>query len=96
MRGSESVFDNVNLLHYKIHKIGLRKGGLHINSSKWLKNKKAIINQKNNDDKCVQYALTAVLNYKSIENNLGRISKIKSFIDQYNWKEITFHKLSIT
>ena len=30
------------------------------------------------------------LNYRNIKNNLERISKIKPFIDLYNWKEIDF------
>ena len=43
MRGSEFVFDSVNLLYYKLHKISLR-GGSYIVSPKWLKIKKATIN----------------------------------------------------
>ena len=70
--------------------ISLSRGGSYINSPHWLKNKKATINLKNNDDKCFQYASTVALNYQKIKNNLERISKIKPFIDQYNWKEIDF------
>ena len=58
----------------------------HIDSPKWLKNKKATINFKNNDDKCFQYALTVALNYRNIKNNPERVSKIKPFVDHYNWK----------
>ena len=54
------------------------------------RNKKPTINPKNNDDKCFQYALTVALNYQSIKKDPQRITKIKSFIDQYNWKEISF------
>ena len=35
---------------------------------------------------CLQYAVTVALNYQNIEKELHRISKIKPFIDQYNWK----------
>ena len=56
----------------------------------WLKNRKATINPKNNDDKCFQYALTVALNYKQIKKDPQRISKIKTCIDQHNWKEINF------
>ena len=52
------------------------------------KNKKATINLKDKDDKCFQYAVTIALNYHSIKEDPQRISKIKHFIDQYNWKEI--------
>ena len=37
----EFVFDSVDLLNYKLHKIILDLGGSHINSPEWLKNKKA-------------------------------------------------------
>ena len=38
-------------------------------SSKWLKNKEATINLKNNDGKCFQCALTVALNYEQILKN---------------------------
>ena len=61
-----------------------------MDSPKWLKNKKATINPKNNDHKCFQYVFTFALNYQIVKNNPERISKIKPFIDQYNWKDIDF------
>ena len=47
-----------------------------IDSLKWLKNKKATINPKNNDDKRFQYAVTVALNHQNIKSNLERIIKI--------------------
>ena len=88
--GSEFVFDTADLLYYKCHQISLNCVGSDIDSPKWLKVKKATIDPKNNDDKCFQYALTVALNYQSIKKDPQRISKMKSFIDQYNWKEINF------
>ena len=79
MRGSEFVFDSVDSLYYKLHKISLNRGGSYIDSPKWLKNKKATINPKNNDDKCSQYALAVALNYQSIKKDPQRITKIKPF-----------------
>ena len=61
-----------------------------MDSPEWEKNKKATINPNNNDGKCFQYALTVALNYEKIKKYLQRISKIKPFIDQYNWKEVSF------
>ena len=90
MRGSEFIFDSFDALYYDLNKISLSRHGSYIDSPEWLKNKKATISPKNNDDKCFQYALTVALNYQNIKNNLERISKIKPFIDQYNWKEINF------
>ena len=34
--------------------------------------------------------MTLALNLDNIEKNPQRISKIKPFIDQYNWKDIDF------
>ena len=90
MRGIEFVFDTVDALYYNLNKISLSRGGLYIDSPKWLKNKKATIYPNNNYDKCFQYALTVALNYEQIKSHPERISKIKPFIDQYNWKKIDF------
>ena len=35
-------------------------------------------------------SLTVALNYEQIKSHPEGISKIKSFIEQYNWKEIDF------
>ena len=90
MRGSEFIFDSIDLLYYKLHKINLNRGRSYIDSPKWLKNKKATINRKNNNNKCFQYAITIAINYEQTKSHPERISKIKPFINQYNWKEINF------
>ena len=88
--GSEFVFDNIDLLCYKLNKTSLNRGGSCTDFPKWLKNKKATTNPKNNDDKFFHYALIVALNYQKIKNNPEGILKISLFIDQYNWKEIDF------
>ena len=91
MKGSEFIFDSVDLLYYHLQKTSLKRTrSSYIDSPKWLKNKKAIINPKNNDNNCFQYALTIALTYQSIKKYPQRISKIKPFINQHNWKEIDF------
>ena len=49
MRGSEFAFDSVDLLYCHLQKISLNRSGSYIDSPKWLKNKKATINPKNDD-----------------------------------------------
>ena len=71
-------------MHYNLHKISLNRAGLDIDSLKWLKNKTATINPKNNDDKWFQYTLAVALNYEQIKKDPQRISKIKPFIEQYD------------
>ena len=87
MKRSEFVFDCVDSLYYRLHKITLDRGGSYIDSPKWLKNKQATINPRNNDDKCFQYAITVALNHEQIKSDPERISNI---IDRYDWKEINF------
>ena len=90
MKGSDFTFDGVNYLYYDLNKVSISKGGSYIDSPKWLKNKKSTINPKNNDYKCFQYAITLALNYDKIDRNPQRISKIKPFIENHNWKDIDF------
>ena len=90
MRGSDFAFDGVNFMYYDLNKISKNRGGSYIDSPKWLKNKKSTINPKSNDYKCFQYVITLALNLDKINKNSQRISKIKPFIKEYNWKDIDF------
>ena len=55
IKGSDFVFESVDLLDYKLHRVRLNRGGSYIKSPKWLENKKATINPKNeNDDECLR------------------------------------------
>ena len=40
MKGSEFIFDTVDVLYYNLNKISFSKGGSYIDSPEWLKNKK--------------------------------------------------------
>ena len=94
MKGSDFAFDGVNYLYYNFNKISISRGGSYIDSPKWLKDKKSTVNQKNNDNKCFQYAVTLALNIDKINDHPERISKIKPFIEKYNWKDIDFPSTS--
>ena len=91
MRGSEFVYDSVDVLYYKLNKVSLSRGGSYVDSPKWVRSKRAIINPQNKkDDRCFQYAVTVTLIPEQIKDHPERISKIKPFIDKYHWKEIDF------
>ena len=91
MKGSSFTFERIDLLEYHLHKISLNRGSSYINSPEWLKNKKVTISPQNTkDNKCFQYAITAALNYRNIDSHLERISKLKPFIDNYNWDNTDF------
>ena len=44
MRGSDFLFDSVQLLYYKCNKIKFKRGGLYIDAPDWTKRKKATVN----------------------------------------------------
>ena len=56
-------------------------------SSEWLRSKKESIT---NDDNCFQNALNDSLDYQKIKKDPQKISKLKPYINQYNWKDIKF------
>ena len=90
MRGSEFVFDCVQVLYYKCHKININRSGSYIDSPNWIKNKQSTINPINKKDKCFQYAATVALNYEEIKKDLQRITKNIPFINKYNWEGINY------
>ena len=73
MRGSDFIFDLVQLLYYECHKINFKRGGSYIDPPDWIKKKKETINSKNEADKCFQYAVTVALNYGEIESHQERV-----------------------
>ena len=68
MKGSEFVFDYVQLLYYKCHKRNPYRDGSNIDSPNWIKNKKSTINSINKKyNKCFQYAVKVALNHEQIK-----------------------------
>ena len=64
-----------------------------LNSLGWLRVKKeAIINNdnNNNNNNDFQNALDDSLSYQAIEKDPKRISKLKPYINKYNWEGINF------
>ena len=58
MRGaSDFVFESVEILDYKLHKIKLKRRRSYIKSPRWIRNKAATINPKNEDDVIVSSIL---------------------------------------
>ena len=77
IKGSKFIFENVDLLYYSLHKISLNRGESYIDSPGWIKNKKETINQKNKDNECFKYAITAALHHNKRNNHPEKISKLK-------------------
>ena len=60
---------------------------LELYSLEWLRSKKASINNKDN---YFQNALNDSLDWQKIKKNPQKISKLRLYINQYNWKSIKF------
>ena len=91
MKRSGFIFERADLLEYRLHKISLNRGSSYIISPQWLKIKGATIYPENTmDNECFNYAIIAALHHQEIGRNPQRISKLKPFIDYYNWKDIEF------
>ena len=67
IKGSNFIFGNVNLLHYKCDIINLKRCGSYTDSTDRIKKKK--ISLINDHDKCFQYDVTAELNHDEIGKN---------------------------
>ena len=81
MKGSDFEFDVVNFLYYDFNKTSIYRGGSYINSPKW-------------SYFGATYAVTLALNLDNTDNHPEGISKIKPFINKYNWKDIDFPAMS--
>ena len=89
IKGSDFVFESVDLMDYKLHRVRLNRGGSYIKSPKWLENKKAVINPKNeNDDECLRWSIICALNYneimkKEFENIFKKIKHEDKYFSLY-------------
>ena len=67
VKGNNFVFESVDLLDHKLQRVRLRRGGSYTKAPKWLLNKGAIINPKNeDDDECLWWSIISALNYNEI------------------------------
>ena len=67
IKGRDFVFESVDLMDCKLHRVRLRRGGSYIKTPKWLENKKAVKNPKNiDDDECLRWSIIWALNYNEI------------------------------
>ena len=60
VRGSDFIFDSVNLLYYECHKINPNQNGSYIDSLDWFKKQKS-------NNKTHEYAITVTLNHEEIK-----------------------------
>ena len=80
MRVSDFIFDSVQLIYHKCHKVNFRRYCSYIDSLDLIKQKKTIINSKNENDKYFQYTVTVALNYGKIKLHPERVLNNEQFI----------------
>ena len=87
-RGSNWVFKEVIKLEIHTTEFNPLKGSSYIDLPKWIKDKKAIINIKNKDDKCFLWCILRYLYPR--DRDQERINDLKKYEFSLNTKGITF------
>ena len=84
------TLDHIIHLDIEFHKLELTRGASHIELPKWIATKKAVINPKNEDEECFKWAVVASLHHEAIEKDPQRVSKLRPFVERYNWEGLGF------
>ena len=87
---SRFIFQEVLYMDTDFHQLNLTRGSSYLSLPGWLARKKAIINPKNEDQECFEWAVIAALRWEEINNNPERISKLKRFEKDFDWSGIGF------
>ena len=75
--GSDYVFDGINSTLAYFHTIELRRGSSYNP-------------QNRNGNCCFTYSIIDALHHQNISHDPQRITKLKPYISDYNWKDIDF------
>ena len=91
-RMPESGFslDKITHLYINFNRLALTRGGSCTDLPEWLKNKKKMMNPQNKDEGCFKCAVIAALHHEEIEKDYQRISKLRPYENQHNWKGLEF------
>ena len=69
---------------------GPQKGVGYIDLPADIKTEKAVINVKNKDNRCFEYAILSALHHSEIKDNHERPSKYKAYLNKLNFTGIEF------
>ena len=81
------TLDKIMHLYINFHRLVLTRGSSYNELPKWLKSKKAVINQQNKDEECFKWAVIEALHHEEIKHHPERISLLRSY--EY-WKGVEF------
>ena len=68
----------------------LTQGSSYTELPEWIKSKKAVINPQNRDEECFKWTVIAALHHEEIKKDHQRISRLRRYENQYNWKRVEF------
>ena len=88
LKGSGWHFCKINALLMYQSKYRQLKGGSYLELPKWIKDKKAIVNIKNYDEKCLMWCLLAALH--PAEQHPERVSHYTKYENEFNFHGINF------
>ena len=80
---SNSVFNKFTEISVFTAKLKSVFGSSYIELPEWIKNKKACINIKNDDDRCFEWAILSYFHYNNYNRNC-RVTPYKKHIDKIN------------
>jgi len=87
-RGSNWIFKSVKKMIINVNKYQPLNGSSWIDLPKEIKQKKAVINPKNKDNKCFMWAVLAAL--YPVNKNAERISAYKEHVNKLSWAGVEF------
>ena len=92
MEVSESglVITQIDKLKFNYDKYNPTRGGKFIPLPKWVSNKKACINIKNQDEKCFKYSVQCGICKVYEKDHPERVSHYKNLNDELNWDNVNF------
>ena len=82
--------DKIMHLYINFHRLVLTWGSSYTELPGWIKSKKAVINPQNKDEECFKWAAIEALHHKDIKHRPERISLLRPYENQYNWKGLEF------
>ena len=78
------TLDQIMHLHINFHRLALTQGSSYIMLPEWMAKKKAVINPKNNDEKCFKWGAIAALHHEDTKHHPERIDLLQHYEDQNN------------
>ena len=82
--------DKIMHLYINFHRLALTRGSSYSELPEWLKSKKAVINPQNKDEEYFKWAIIEALHHEEIRHHPERISLLRPYEKQYNWKGLKF------